>query len=115
MSVRQLLIILLSTILYPLAVSAYTGIPPVINYTRDSYNGDAHNWNASIDNNGIVYVANTDGLLSFDGSKWHLRQTQLHFIIVSNKNLRLKKRGSMEHRGTGRENILPDILLLHCL
>lgn len=72
MSVRQLLIILLSTILYPLAVSAYTGIPPVINYTRDSYNGDAHNWNASIDNNGIVYVANTDGLLSFDGSKWHL-------------------------------------------
>ncbi len=48
------------------------GLPDVINYPKQSYGAGLQNWDIKQDKNGIVYVANNEGLLSFDGRNWNL-------------------------------------------
>ena len=48
------------------------GFPDVINYSKQSYGGGLQNWDVKQDKNGIIYVANNEGLLSFDGKNWNL-------------------------------------------
>jgi len=47
-------------------------LPDVINYNKNSYKGGLQNWDIKQDKQGIVYVANNEGLLSFDGKYWNL-------------------------------------------
>ncbi len=47
------------------------GLPDVINYSKQSYNGGLQNWDIAQDNNGLIYFANNEGLLSFDGKYWN--------------------------------------------
>jgi DNA-binding CsgD family transcriptional regulator len=47
------------------------GLPDVINYSKQTYGGGLQNWDFKQDKNGIIYVANNEGLLSFDGRNWH--------------------------------------------
>jgi ligand-binding sensor domain-containing protein len=46
------------------------GIPDIINYQKDSYNAGTQNRGIAQDRNGILYFANYEGLLSFDGTYW---------------------------------------------
>src|ERR1035438_2309313 len=46
------------------------GIPDIINYLKDSYNAGTQNRGIVQDKNGILYFANYEGLLSFDGTYW---------------------------------------------
>lgn len=46
------------------------GIPGIINYSRHEYNAGTQSWDVKQDKNGILYFANNDGLLSFDGHYW---------------------------------------------
>ncbi|CAN5666001.1 triple tyrosine motif-containing protein [soil metagenome] len=48
------------------------GFPDVINYSKQTYKGGLQNWDIKQDKNGIVYFANNEGLLSFDGHYWNL-------------------------------------------
>ena len=48
------------------------GLPDVTNYPKKSYGGGLQNWDISQDSSGIIYVANNEGLLSFDGRYWNL-------------------------------------------
>ena len=48
------------------------GLPDVINYSKQSYGAGLQNWDIKQDKNGIIYVANNEGLLSFDGRYWHV-------------------------------------------
>lgn len=48
------------------------GLPDVINYTKQIYNAGLQNWDIKQDNNGVIYFANNEGLLSFDGKYWNL-------------------------------------------
>lgn len=48
----------------------FNSTPQVVNFTKQSYNAHSQNWSLSQDNNGLIYVANNNGLLSFDGSQW---------------------------------------------
>lgn len=47
-------------------------VPPVYNYNTSNNNGGNQNWAVAQDKNGIIYVANNRGLLSFDGVNWQL-------------------------------------------
>jgi hypothetical protein len=44
----------------------------VINYPKLSYGAGLQNWDIRQDKNGIIYIANNEGLLSFDGNYWRL-------------------------------------------
>jgi ligand-binding sensor domain-containing protein/DNA-binding CsgD family transcriptional regulator len=46
------------------------GIPDIINYSRDVYNAGTQNRGIVQDRNGVMYFANYEGLLSFDGNYW---------------------------------------------
>lgn len=46
------------------------GIPAIVNYPKQVYNAGSQNWGIAQDKNGILYFANNQGLLSFDGTFW---------------------------------------------
>jgi len=46
------------------------GQPRVINFPRSTYHADNQNWCIDQDDKGILYFANNDGLLTFDGLSW---------------------------------------------
>jgi hypothetical protein len=48
------------------------GIPAIINYHNGSYGARTENRGIVEDQNGVIYFANLEGLLSFDGSSWKL-------------------------------------------
>ncbi|MCK4664268.1 MAG: SpoIIE family protein phosphatase [Bacteroidales bacterium] len=64
-------------IILPFALSGQTiknrGIPAIKKYTIEDYNVESsQNWDITQDNRGIMYFANTEGLLEFDGENWQL-------------------------------------------
>ena len=46
------------------------GIPNIVNYSKMAYQAGSQNWNIVQDKKGIMYFANNEGLLSFDGTYW---------------------------------------------
>jgi len=45
-------------------------IPDIVSYTKEDYNAGSQNWKIVQDDLGIIYVANDEGLLTFDGNHW---------------------------------------------
>ena len=48
------------------------GFPLVINYNKLDFHGGAQTWNIAQDRRGIMYFANNEGLMSFDGTYWKI-------------------------------------------
>ena len=48
------------------------GLPDIVNYSKQTYTAGLQNWDIKQDRNGIVYLANNEGLLSYDGHSWNL-------------------------------------------
>jgi ligand-binding sensor domain-containing protein/DNA-binding CsgD family transcriptional regulator len=48
------------------------GLPAIKNYKSADYNAATEIWDVKQDKQGILYYANNDGLLTFDGSYWKL-------------------------------------------
>ncbi len=52
----------------------FIGIPSIKHYSRADYQGGTQNWAITQSRNGLMYVANNNGLLEYDGSQWTLHQ-----------------------------------------
>jgi ligand-binding sensor domain-containing protein/DNA-binding CsgD family transcriptional regulator len=48
------------------------GLPDVVNYSKQLYSAGLQSWDIKQDKNGLIYFANNEGLLSFDGRYWNL-------------------------------------------
>src|SRR5690606_7965147 len=48
------------------------GLPPIVQYGPSDYKAHPQNWSFVQDNNGIMYVGNTSGILEYDGVSWRL-------------------------------------------
>lgn len=46
------------------------GIPEITCYKRSLYHGGTQNWSISQSNNGLLYFANNDGIVEYDGRLW---------------------------------------------
>ncbi|RXG18280.1 hypothetical protein DSM03_101962 [Leeuwenhoekiella aestuarii] len=57
--------------------------PPVTNYSSNTYNAASQNWGLSTDADGILYAANNEGLLRFDGQRWEVFTLPNQTIIRS--------------------------------
>jgi ligand-binding sensor domain-containing protein/DNA-binding CsgD family transcriptional regulator len=66
------LLLLLLLLPYSLVSQNTIGLPDVINYPKQAYGAGLQNWEIKQDKNGIIYIANNEGLLSFDGKNWNL-------------------------------------------
>lgn len=76
---------LLFLILLPLCSRSQNtiGLPDVINYSKQAYGGGLQNWDCAQDRNGIIYFANNEGLLSFDGRYWKIYPLPNRTIVRS--------------------------------
>jgi DNA-binding CsgD family transcriptional regulator/ligand-binding sensor domain-containing protein len=57
------------------ASSQYYGIPGIRNFSRAQYSGGIQNWSFTEAENGLLYFANNNGLLEYNGSTWTLYQS----------------------------------------
>lgn len=65
-------------ILFYLQLSVFgqqNGIPFITNFPPDIYKGSGQNWDVVQDNRGVMYFANNEGVLEFDGITWRLIET----------------------------------------
>ncbi len=59
------------------------GIPFTVNFSKAEYNGGTQNWSITQDEDGIIYVANNNGLMEFDGGNWRVTPVKNHTIVRS--------------------------------
>ena len=59
------------------------GIPAIINHSKEDYHAGNQNWDVRQDADGILYFANNEGLLTYDGTVWHLYPLPNHVIARS--------------------------------
>ncbi len=58
-------------------------LPPIQNFYPNDYQGENQNWAISQSSNKIVYVANSEGLLEFNGASWMLYPSPNETIMRS--------------------------------
>ncbi|RYF22097.1 MAG: transcriptional regulator, partial [Flavobacteriales bacterium] len=51
------------------------GLPQVSSYTSTVYKAGTQNWGIAQDRNGVLYFANNEGMLTFNGAYWKLHVT----------------------------------------
>lgn len=59
---------------YPAHAQNTIAIPAIVNYSKEIYSAGSQNWGIAQDKNGMIYFANNQGLLSFDGTFWRKYQ-----------------------------------------
>ncbi len=59
------------------------GFPEVQNFSKRDYKGGLQNWGFSQDEKGIIYVANNEGLLTYDGKFWNIHPLPNRTIVRS--------------------------------
>ena len=85
----QLLLVLVFTGF--ISVSQNTiGIPDIINYTKSVYNAGTQNRCITQDKSGVMYFANYEGLLTFDGTYWKIyplpNKTVIRSLTIGSDN-----------------------------
>jgi ligand-binding sensor domain-containing protein/DNA-binding CsgD family transcriptional regulator len=73
-------LILLPFLVYPQAIQNI-GVPYIQNYSKAIYQSGNQNWSIVKGRNGMMYFANSEGLLSFDGNNWRLNQMPNNVIV----------------------------------
>jgi len=67
------------------------GLPDVINYPKKTYAAGLQNWDIKQDKNNIIYIANNEGLLTYDGRFWNLyplpNKTIVRSVAIGENNL----------------------------
>ncbi|MCD7970311.1 MAG: hypothetical protein LUF87_08155 [Alistipes sp.] len=61
--------------LFPVCAALPAGMvvnPNVVNFTGKEYGAGNKNWGLAQNSRGILYIANNDGLLEYDGTSWRL-------------------------------------------
>ncbi|PTX44263.1 regulatory LuxR family protein [Christiangramia gaetbulicola] len=58
-------------------------VPPIQNFSPSEYSAASQNWDIAVDDRGVVYTANNQGLLVFDGINWELFPLESQSIIRS--------------------------------
>jgi serine phosphatase RsbU (regulator of sigma subunit) len=73
------------------------GYYPVYNFSSKTYNAQEQNWAIAEDNRGLMYFANSAGVLEYDGISWRL-------IKLSDKRARSLATGKLGRVYVGSEN-----------
>ena len=80
-------------LIYPAVLSGQNTIafPDVTNYSKQTYQAGLQNWDIAQSRNGNIYIANNEGLLSFDGAHWQLyplfNKTIVRSVTIATDNM----------------------------
>ncbi|MDR5589533.1 helix-turn-helix and ligand-binding sensor domain-containing protein [Christiangramia sp. SM2212] len=58
-------------------------VPPIQNFSPSNYVAASQNWDIALDDRGVVYTANNQGLLVYDGLSWEIFTLESQSIIRS--------------------------------
>ncbi|RPD41962.1 helix-turn-helix and ligand-binding sensor domain-containing protein [Chitinophaga barathri] len=85
MKMRSLLFVL--PILWAAVAQArqLVGAPSVLHFSKQQYAGGGQTWDADMDPQGILYFANNEGLLTFNGHSWKMLPVPNHTRLRSVK------------------------------
>ncbi len=68
------------------SITCFTqGLPPIHNYAPVEYNAENQNWAIAQASDKLVYIANSKGLLEYNGAQWKLYQSPNESVIRSVK------------------------------
>ena len=88
MKILCLLITLLSGVFLNCLGQNTLGLPQIINYTKNDFHGGSQTWCISQDKRGLMYFANNEGLITFDGNYWKVyplpNKTIMRSLAISN-------------------------------
>ena len=63
---------------------------PTTNFSRETYGGGNQSWDITQNKNGWIYIANNNGLLEYDGSRWRTfsvaNESVIRSVYASNDN-----------------------------
>ena len=76
------------------------GLPYITSFSKNVYNADTQNWDIIEGNNGVIYFANNQGVLKFDGMEWKV------YPVSNNSIVRSLTLGNDEHIYVGSYNEL---------
>jgi len=80
--------------------STNLGIPHILNFTKQEYGAGIQNWDFTQDQNGVIFAANNEGLLSYDGTHWQLyplpNKTIVRSVVAHNEEGRIYVGGQDE-------------------
>ena len=80
---RYYFALLITLFSYTLVAQNTIGLPDIINFKKVNYKAGLQNWDFKQDKKGIIYVANNEGVLSFDGNTWQLHPLPNKTIVRS--------------------------------
>ncbi|AOW19584.1 helix-turn-helix and ligand-binding sensor domain-containing protein [Urechidicola croceus] len=84
---KQLKYVLLCYFIFSCASIFSQELPPIQTYTPSTYKAENQNWDIAQCSNNNIYVANSSGLLVFNGSDWNLYPSPNNSVIRSVKVL----------------------------
>lgn len=61
--------------------SVTPGVPEIESYSRNDYRGGTQNWAIAQTDNGLMYFANNDGILEYDGTYWKLIPRMTNAVV----------------------------------
>jgi ligand-binding sensor domain-containing protein len=59
------------------------GLPLIVNYGKTDFHGGSQTWDIKQDQQGLMYFANNEGLITYDGSYWKIYPLPNHTILRS--------------------------------
>ncbi|MCT4603625.1 MAG: hypothetical protein N4A59_12090 [Marinifilum sp.] len=83
---KRITIIMLFLFLLTFSVLAKVkrnGIPFIKNYPRSEYQAGTQNWDITQSSKGLMYFANNEGVLEFDGTNWRLIKIPNNSVVRS--------------------------------
>jgi len=83
MHIIRLASVLLALLPYVAYGQNTLGIPLVFNYDKAVFQGGSRTWDIRQDSRGMMYFANNDGLITFDGRYWNLYPLPNNTILRS--------------------------------
>lgn len=81
--VSLVLVIAIFRLLFNISVYAQEGIPVIETYSVENYQAGMENWDAIQSPEGLMYFANSEGLLEYDGVNWQLIKGTIGYQVRS--------------------------------
>ncbi|MCF8308159.1 MAG: hypothetical protein K9I68_04030 [Bacteroidales bacterium] len=73
-----------------------TGLPYIRDYPKSDYKAGTQNWDICQDERGIMYFANNDGVLQYDGANWRTYSLANNSIV---RNVEISEEGTLYASG----------------
>lgn len=80
---RIFTLIFIVFITFDLKAQNPVGIAQLVNFSKLNYKGGNQNWDIQQDSQGVMYFANNEGLLTYNGESWKIYQTPNKTVVRS--------------------------------